>query len=107
MRKCIAPFVIMFVLVCSAALAGTAPFIMKPDGLAWLYVPNGLVDGPLPTHYEPAESPVRNLLYGVGSGDPLTFVLVSLVLAAVTVLASYIPARRATRIDPMVSLRYE
>jgi predicted permease len=50
---------------------------------------------------------LRNLLYGVGSGDPLTFVLVSLVLAAVTVLASYIPARRATRIDPMVSLRYE
>jgi putative ABC transport system permease protein len=50
---------------------------------------------------------LRNLLYGVGSGDPLTFVLVSLVLAAVTALASYIPARRATRIDPMVSLRYE
>jgi formate dehydrogenase major subunit len=45
------------------ALPGTAPFIMKPDGLGWLYVPNGLVDGPLPTHYEPAESPVRNLLY--------------------------------------------
>jgi putative ABC transport system permease protein len=50
---------------------------------------------------------LRNLLYGVGSGDPLTFVLVSLVLAAVTALASYFPARRATRIDPMVSLRYE
>jgi formate dehydrogenase major subunit len=45
------------------ALPGTAPFIMKADGLGWLYVPNGLVDGPLPTHYEPAESPVRNLLY--------------------------------------------
>jgi len=45
------------------ALPGTAPFIMKPDGLGWLYVPSGLVDGPLPTHYEPAESPVRNPLY--------------------------------------------
>ena len=45
------------------ALPGTAPFIMKADGLGWLYVPSGLVDGPLPTHYEPAESPVRNLLY--------------------------------------------
>ena len=45
------------------ALPGTAPFIMKPDGLGWLYVPNGLVDGPLPTHYEPAESPVQNPLY--------------------------------------------
>jgi formate dehydrogenase major subunit len=45
------------------ALPGTAPFIMKADGLGWLYVPTGLVDGPLPTHYEPAESPVQNPLY--------------------------------------------
>jgi formate dehydrogenase major subunit len=45
------------------ALSGTEPFIMKPDGRGWLFVPNGLVDGPLPTHYEPAESPVRNPLY--------------------------------------------
>ena len=45
------------------ALPGTAPFIMKSDGLGWLYVPTGLVDGPLPVHYEPAESPVRNPLY--------------------------------------------
>ena len=45
------------------ALPGTAPFIMRPDGLGWLYVPGGLVDGPLPTHYEPVESPVNNPLY--------------------------------------------
>jgi formate dehydrogenase major subunit len=45
------------------ALPGTAAFIMKSDGLGWLFVPTGLVDGPLPTHYEPAESPVRNPLY--------------------------------------------
>lgn len=45
------------------ALPGTAPFIMRPDGLGWLYVPGGLVDGPLPTHYEAVESPVPNLLY--------------------------------------------
>jgi formate dehydrogenase major subunit len=45
------------------ALAGTDPFIMMQDGRGWLYVPNGLVDGPLPTHYEPAESPVKNPLY--------------------------------------------
>jgi formate dehydrogenase major subunit len=45
------------------ALPGTAPFIMRPDGLGWLFVPAGLVDGPLPTHYEPAESPVKNPLY--------------------------------------------
>ncbi|HXH84475.1 MAG TPA: molybdopterin dinucleotide binding domain-containing protein, partial [Candidatus Tectomicrobia bacterium] len=45
------------------ALPGTAPFIMKSDGYGWLFVPSGLVDGPLPTHYEPAESPVNNPLY--------------------------------------------
>jgi formate dehydrogenase major subunit len=46
------------------ALPGTAPFIAHPDGLGWIYVPAGLVDGPLPTHYEPHESPVENPLYG-------------------------------------------
>ena len=45
------------------ALSGAAPFILKADGVGWLYVPTGLVDGPLPTQYEPAESPVRNPLY--------------------------------------------
>jgi formate dehydrogenase major subunit len=47
-----------------AAIAGDDPFIMQGDGKGWLYVPAGLVDGPLPTHYEPAESPVANPLYG-------------------------------------------
>lgn len=42
---------------------GASPFLMKADGKGWLYVPSGLVDGPLPTHYEPYESPVRNLVY--------------------------------------------
>ena len=46
------------------ALRGTDPFVMQADGLAWLYVPNGLKDGPLPTHYEPHESPFANPLYG-------------------------------------------
>jgi formate dehydrogenase major subunit len=45
------------------ALAGDDPFIMQADGKGWLYVPSGLVDGPLPTHYEPQESPADNLLY--------------------------------------------
>src|SRR4051795_10751534 len=40
-------------------LHGDDPFIMQADGKGWLFVPSGLVDGPLPTHYEPAESPVR------------------------------------------------
>jgi formate dehydrogenase major subunit len=45
------------------ALAGNDPFIMQADGKAWLYVPAGLMDGPLPTHYEPQESPFSNPLY--------------------------------------------
>jgi formate dehydrogenase major subunit len=49
----------------SEAIRGTAPFIAHPDGLGWLYAPTGLVDGPLPTHYEPHESPVANALYDV------------------------------------------
>ena len=36
---------------------------MRPDGKAWLFAPAGLVDGPMPAHYEPYESPVANLLY--------------------------------------------
>jgi formate dehydrogenase major subunit len=45
------------------AIAGNDPFIMQADGKGWLYAPIGLKDGPLPTHYEPHESPVENLLY--------------------------------------------
>jgi formate dehydrogenase major subunit len=45
------------------AIAGDHPFIMQSDGRGWLYVPQGLEDGPLPTHYEPQESPFRNSLY--------------------------------------------
>ncbi len=45
------------------AIAGSDPFIMKPDGKGWLFVPRGLRDGPLPAHYEAAESPVHNALY--------------------------------------------
>lgn len=46
------------------ALAGDDPFIMQADGKAWLFVPSGLTDGPLPAHYEPQESPFTNPLYG-------------------------------------------
>jgi formate dehydrogenase major subunit len=45
------------------ALHGDDPFIMQADGKGWLFAPSGLHDGPLPTHYEPHESPVRNPLY--------------------------------------------
>jgi formate dehydrogenase major subunit len=46
------------------ALTGIDPFIMQPDGKGWLFAPAGLVDGPLPTSYEPEESPLDNMLYG-------------------------------------------
>lgn len=46
-----------------AALAGTDAFIMQADGKGWLFAPKGMVDGPLPTHYEPHESPVGNAVY--------------------------------------------
>ncbi len=45
------------------ALGGAKPFTLHPDGVGWLYVPSGLKDGPLPTHYEPLESVVDNPLY--------------------------------------------
>jgi formate dehydrogenase major subunit len=53
------------------ALDGDTPFIMKPDGKAWLFAPSGLTDGPMPTHYEPWEAPVENALYRGHPKNPI------------------------------------
>jgi formate dehydrogenase major subunit len=52
------------------AIPGDGPFIMMPDGRAHLYSPSGLLDAPLPTHYEPLESPVSNELYPQVGANP-------------------------------------
>jgi formate dehydrogenase major subunit len=58
----------------AAALAGDDPFIMQTDGKAWLFAPAGLVDGPLPTHYEPVETPHHNVLHPEQTSNPAAMV---------------------------------
>ncbi len=80
--------------VCRLVILGAMPFTLA-----------GIVIGTGATL--PLARLMSSLLYGVKPTDPLTFVVVVLVLIAVALLASYLPARRATKVDPMVALRYE
>jgi formate dehydrogenase major subunit len=54
-----------------ATISGIDPFLMQVDGKGWLFAPSGIIDGPLPTHYEPHESVIPNLLYPKQQCNPM------------------------------------
>ena len=75
--------------------------------LALIGVALGLLGAYVLTKYLGSLLDLKSKLYGVTASDPLTYGVIAAVLTLVALLACYIPARRATRVDPMVALRYE
>ncbi len=98
-------------------LAGDDPFIMQADGKGWLYAPSGLLDGPLPVHYEPVETPLRNAMHSQQSNptrrdvsprrESLDPVATGAGLRRVPVRGDDVPAHRAPhrrRHEPLVPI---
>ncbi len=67
----------------------------------------GLVAVYVLTKYLRSQLALDSMLYGVDVSDPLTYTVIAVLLTAVAFVASYIPARRAAKVDPMTALRYE
>jgi len=85
--------------------AGRKDVLKLVVGQGLVFIVSGLVIGLIGAYI--ATSLLANLLYDVGARDPLTFGAVTVVLTVIALAACYIPARRATRVDPTVALRYE
>ena len=84
----------------------------QPSGVSWLVVSQGMTLALTGTVLGVAAAflltrSMGTLLFGVTPTDPFTFLVVPLGLALVALLASYVPARRATRVDPVTALRAE
>jgi hypothetical protein len=86
--------------VVNAVLLQCVPY-KDPGKLAAIGLALGLIGSLGITYF------LRSQLYGVSSSDPITYATVALLLGMVALAACYLPARRATRVDPLVALRYE
>jgi predicted permease len=75
--------------------------------LSLLGIGLGLVGAYVLTKYLESQMDLKSMLYGVQVSDPLTYGVIAMILTLVTLVACYIPALRATKVDPMIALRYE